>query len=97
MAVTVEQFLVEYPEFAPLYVEDEPLVEAVVARADRRVSPSWPADTRDDIVYAQAADTLARSPMGRNARLSEKDGETSYAQDLKERKKAHAFARSRVV
>jgi hypothetical protein len=99
MAVTVEQLLIEYREFEPLHAENETLVAAVLARADRRISPSWPSDTRDDVVYLQAADMLARTPMGRNANLSSPDYRvrTTYAEELDQRRKGYAFARARMV
>jgi hypothetical protein len=97
VTATVEGFLVEYPEFTPLHAEDEPLVTAVLARAERRIGSAWPEEVRDDIVYLQMADTLARTPMGRNANLSAPGEPTTYSQDLKCRKKAFACGRSRVV
>lgn len=98
MTVSVAQFLVEFPEFAPMHDEDPAFLAAVLARADRHISPSWPTETRDDLVYLQCADNCAQSPMGRNAKLSEKgDAETSYAKELACRKKAFAAGRSRVV
>ena len=99
MAVTTAQLLIEYPEFVPLHAEDSALVDAVLARADRRISVTWPADTRADMVMLQAADMLARTPMGRNAKLSSPDYRvrTSYAEELAERRKAFAFARLRIA
>jgi hypothetical protein len=97
VSVTVETFLENYAEFAPLHEEDAAYVAAVLARAERRIGPSWPEETRDDIVMLQAAHNLATSPMGRNARLSDKDGTSSYGCELHERKKGNAFARCKVV
>lgn len=97
MTATAATFVVEYPEFRALYAEDEPLIVAVVARADRRISPTWPEETRDDLVYLQAADILARGPWGRNAKLSEPGAPTAYGEDLACRKKGYAMGRSRIV
>lgn len=99
MTVTATTFLIDYPEFEPLHAEDSALITAVLGRAERRITPSWPEDTRDDMVSLQAADMLARTPMGRNAKLSSPDYRvrTSYAEELDQRKKAYAFGRSRVV
>lgn len=96
-APTAAAFLIDYPEFTLIHAEDTPLVDAVLARADRRIGPEWPEDVRDDIVMLQAADMLARTPMGRNAMLSEPGAPTAYSEDLLARKKAFACGRSRVV
>jgi hypothetical protein len=97
VTATVAGFLVEYPEFEPLHAEDDALVTAVLARAERRIGSAWPEEVRDDIVYLQCADTLSRTPMGRNANLSKQGEPTTYSDDLKDRKKAFACGRSRVV
>lgn len=96
-APTAASFLIDYPEFAPLHAAASALVDAVLARADRRITAEWPAGTRDDMVKLQAADMLARTPMGRNAQLSEPGKPTTWGEDLLERKKAFACARSRIV
>lgn len=94
--MTGAEFVVDFPEFAALLAEDPALITAALARAERRVSDSW--DTRrDDIVKLTAAHSLALHPWGRNARLSEKDGSTTYGADLAVMKKGHACARSRAV
>lgn len=97
MAVTTSQFLVSYPEFEPIHQEDSAMVDAAVARAERRLGDQWDAGVRDDIVMLQAAAMLANTPAGRAARLSEPGKESSYHCELKERKKAHAFALNRVA
>lgn len=97
MSVSAATFIQNYPEFQPLYVENEPLIVAVLARAERRIGDAWEADVRDDIVMLQTADMLAQTPMGRNARLSEPGKPTAYAADLKCRKLGNACGRSRVV
>jgi hypothetical protein len=97
MTVTAASFLVNHTEFTTLHAEDAPLIEATIARAERRVSPTWPEETRDDMVMLQAADMLAQGPWGRNAKLSEPGKPTAYRTELDERKKAHACGRSRIV
>lgn len=101
MAATTAQLVIEYPELAPLLEENPTYVAAVLARAERRVSPSWTAETRDDQVYLQAAEFLALSPMGRNAKLSVEltSGRfsTSYTDELALRKRAEMVAIGRVV
>lgn len=96
-APTAESFLIAYPEFAPLHLAAAALVDAVLARADRRITSEWPEETREDIVMLQAADMLARTPMGRNAQLSEPGAPTAWGEELKIRKMGFACARSRVV
>lgn len=104
MTVLAADFIVGYPEFAAIHAEDAGLIDAVLARAERRIRSDWePADQRDDMVMLTAAVTLSKGPWGRNAALSGKQTvseagkESSYEAELKERKKAHAFARSRAV
>lgn len=97
MAATTAQLVIEYPEFAVMNDQDPAYVAAVLARADRRTSPTWPSDTRDDMVYLRAAHILALSPMGRDAKLSDKHGVTSYGQELAARIAANGVGRGRVV
>lgn len=95
--LTAEQFLTNYPEFAPLHLEDSALITAVLARAERRIGAAWPAAVRDDIVALSVAHMLSLTPMGRAAKLSEPGMPTAYQTELMDRKKAFACARSRVV
>jgi hypothetical protein len=98
VAVTVESFLEAFPEFAPMHAEDEPLVVAVLARAERRIGNNWTDDSKRDLaVELQCAHMLAMSPAGRNARLSEPGEKTAYECELKEMKKGNAFGKLRVV
>jgi hypothetical protein len=97
MAVTTASLIEAYPEFEPLSEQYPDLVDAVIARAERRISISWPDEIRDDIVELQVAHLLAMSPAGRNAKLSEPGKPSSYEYELKLRKKAFAYGRLRVV
>jgi hypothetical protein len=97
MTVSVEDFLAAYPEFTPLSEEQTGLVAAVLERAERRIGDSWESNIRNDIVELQAAHLLAMTPAGRSAKLSEPGVKTAYEEDLMLRKKAHAFARMRIV
>lgn len=97
MAIDADTFILEYSEFEPIHSEDADLVERVVARADRRVSVSWTAETREDMVFLVAADMLAKGPWGRNARLSEPGKPTAYACEIRERKLAYAMGLARIV
>lgn len=98
MAVTADSFLEVFPEFLPLHEEQETLIPAVLARAERRIGDNWPSDEdRDDAVELQAAHMLALSPAGRNAKLSEPGQPTAYQQELACLKRGNAFAKSRIV
>lgn len=101
MAATTAQLVIEYPELAPLLEENPTYVAAVLARAERRVSPSWTAATRDDQVYLQTWEFMAQSPMGRNAKLSVEltSGrfETASSGELARRKKSEMMGIKRVV
>jgi len=97
MAVTTASFLEAFAEFEPLSEQYPDLVDAHLARAERRVSVSWPSDIRDDIVELQLAHQLSMSPAGRNAKLSEPGVCSAYEEELKLRKKAFAYGRLRVV
>jgi hypothetical protein len=97
VAVLSADFLINYPDFAPLGQTDATLITAVLARAERRVSPTWTAATRDDMVMLVAADMLAKGPWGRNANLKEPGKPSAYAEEIKERKLAETCGRSRIV
>ncbi len=94
--MTGAEFVVIFPEFVALNAEDPAYVTATLARAERRVSDSW-GTRRNDVVALTTANMLAAGPWGRNARLSEKDGTSTYSVELKEMKRAHACGRSRAV
>lgn len=96
MPVAAVDFLANYCEFAPIHAEDSALVEAHLARAERRFGDSIPTELRDDLVMLTAACSLAKSPAGRAARLCNKDGKSMWDDELMARKKAHAFAYQRV-
>ncbi len=97
MTVSTASFIEAYAEFEPLSEQYPNLVDAVIARAERRISISWPDEIRDDIVELQVAHLLAMTPAGRNAKLSEPGMPTAYQEELKLRKKGFAFGRLRVV
>jgi hypothetical protein len=97
VSVSAADFLISYPEFTPLHTEDAPLVDAVLARAARRLKGPWPSDVLVDMIMLSAADMLARGPWGRDAKLSAPGSTTSYAEELTIRKKAFACGRSRVL
>jgi hypothetical protein len=97
VAVTTESFLEAYPEFEVVSEQHPALLPAILARAERRISVSWPTETRDDVVELQIAHMLAMSPAGRNAKLSEPGGCSAYEEELKLRKRANALAKLRVV
>jgi len=96
VSVSAATFLISYPEFSALHSEDSPLVDAVLARAERRLKGPWPSDVLADMIMLAAADMLARGPWGRDAKLSAPGATTSYAEEFALRKKAFACGRSRV-
>jgi hypothetical protein len=80
MAVSRATFLAEYPEFT---TADVTLVDAKIADAVARTSALlFDADTYDRRVYLLAAKLLAKSPLGRDARLSLDDGSTIYDAEI---------------
>lgn len=86
MALTVESFLMRFPEFAPT---DSTVVSTKLASAELTVSDAWGAE-RDEIVALTLAADLARLPVGRAAQLSSQDGESTYSRDLARRQKRFA-------
>lgn len=88
--MTPAEFLERHPEFesAPTALIQKHLDDSELYTAD-----TW-GTQRDMVVALKTADSLARSPKGRNARM--KDAETTYGHKLKRLERAHNFARFRV-
>lgn len=75
MAVTREQFLVQFPEFSK---SNAALVEAMLAAAELEIDRDvWDAKADQGVMYL-AAHKLALSPMGNSAELVPAGGVTSY-------------------
>lgn len=77
MAVKFDDFICRFPEFqsAP-----ESLVRAALKEAARHVDECVFGTQTDDAIYWKAAHILAIKPFGRNARLVNKDGSTTYGE-----------------
>lgn len=80
--VDVNAFLAKYPEFDG-QAKNLRLIGAKLAEAGRRVDPAVYGDLADDAQAALAAHLLASSPMGQNAKLVAKDGNTTYGKEYK--------------
>lgn len=80
--LTQAQFLDAYPVFEPAATEKPALVTAALDNA----ALETPLDVWEDLATHRhgllAARFLARSPFGRDARLSKDDGATVYDRDL---------------
>ncbi len=79
MAVTRRSFLARYPNFEPAskIMIDEALRDAV-ANVDTGIFGT----KTDQAVALKAADILALSPFGQNARMQKKDGSTVWGQQF---------------
>lgn len=75
MAWTPTTFRARWPEFT---ATPDALVQPALDEAARSVDPRLFAAQTDDAVGWLAADLIARSPGGENARLVAKDGTTTY-------------------
>jgi hypothetical protein len=71
--MTAEDFTTMFPEFA---TADTGLIEVTIAAQEGFVSDSWPNTQRLTVLGLRVADSLARSPFGRNARLQIEDKKT---------------------
>jgi hypothetical protein len=86
--VTRADFIALFPEFTPT---DTATVEAHLTAADAFVGDTWDDDEVDLVTALTAADSIAKSPIGRNAGLSDpKIGETTYSARLRLLTEAHA-------
>jgi hypothetical protein len=94
MAASTASFLLAYPEFANAGTT---LLTAALADAELLVSDSF-GTQRDSVVYLTMADSLSRSPSGRDAKL-EPGGTTAgttYQHTLDRLKSANAVTASRL-
>lgn len=75
MTVTVESFLVAFPEFAKA---NAGMLAAQLAMVELDVSDAF-CDSRDLAVMLRLADTLALSPFGRDARMIPKGVDNAFS------------------
>ena len=94
--MTADDFLAQFPEFAPTHAKYPTLIASTLAIVERYVSDSWDTE-RDEIVGLECAARIASGPMGRAAQLTAKDGSTSYSRELAKRYRVHACCYLRVV
>jgi hypothetical protein len=86
--VTRDEFLAFFPEFTPT---SETVVATHLAAADAFVADSWGTEEIPLVTALTVADSIAKSPIGRKAGLSDpKSGETTYGRRLRQLQEAHA-------
>jgi hypothetical protein len=84
MAVTVADIRADHREFN---VADHPTdaeIQNAIDRAERLLSEDELGDLYDDAVALKACQRLARSPFGRDLRLTKDERTTIYDEDLRE-------------
>lgn len=89
MAVTIAAFKVQYPEFA---LAGDAMLTAVLQGTEATTGADGfgTEAERDEYVMLALAHALALSPMGRDARLSNKDGTTTYGTQMSAMRDANA-------
>jgi hypothetical protein len=91
MAASTASFLLAYPSFVNAGTTE---LNAALADAELLTSDSYGA-LRDTVVYLTMADSLSRSPSGRDAKLAD-DEKTVYQHTLDRLKSANAVTASRL-
>lgn len=81
MTVERRDFLARFPEFEPA---SKAMIESAIAEAGRNVDADIFDTKTDDAIRWKAAHLLAISPFGQQARLSSKDGSTTYGKRFTE-------------
>lgn len=82
MALTVEQFVAIHPEFADIVANHPVMVSTALADAAAATDATVCGTETDRVVRLKAADELARSPFGQQARLVDDEGRTPYEKSL---------------
>lgn len=82
MAVTVEQFVAIHPEFAAIAASNPAMVSTALADAAAETDATVCGSETDKVVRLKAADGLARSPFGQQAKLVDDEGRTPYEKSL---------------
>ena len=90
-----EDFLTDYPEFEPADAEFPGMIERHLAKAAQATRAAW-GDKLDQVVALTAAQSLAVTPFGRNAKLSSSQGKSTYGVLLKAMRTAFACAFNRL-
>lgn len=86
--LTVLEFRARFPEFEVLL---DPQVQKALDIAANNVDPTVYGDRAQDAAYYYAADTLALSPFGQQARLVSANGTTTYRVQFERMQKAACF------
>ena len=73
----LSSFRIQFPE---LNTASDPLVTRFLASAAKSIDSDLYGDLYDDAQGYLAAHLLCQSPYGKNARLSAKDGRTTYGE-----------------
>ena len=76
MAVDLANFLLHFPEFES--AKSSGMIEARIAEAGRNVDPDVFGDKTDDGIRWLAADLLATTQFGQQARKKNEDETTTY-------------------
>lgn len=97
--MTAAEFLVAFPEFNGAA---EAMITAAITAQTPMISDSWDADRADLVLGLRVADSLARSPFGRNARMVSENKitgvvSTTYRKQLNELIMVHGCARGRLA
>lgn len=82
MAVTVEQFVAIHPEFAATATSHPAMVSTALADAAAETDATVCGAETDRVIRLKAADALARSPFGQQAKLVDDEGRTPYEKSL---------------
>lgn len=93
MAVTASAFKTRFPEFQDVA---DATIDSVIAEADARLSAATWEDSKDVGAMYLTAHLLAVSPAGRNARMVNKDGSTTYGLEF-EKLRAAVCSGNRVI
>lgn len=82
MALTVEQFVAIHPEFTAIAADHPVMVSTALAAAAAATDATVCGAETNRVVRLKAADELARSPFGQQARLVDDEGRTPYEKTL---------------
>lgn len=86
--VTLAEFKLLYPSFK---AADDAWITAVLAQSEALIGDTVAAgEKRELLVGLTTASTLARSPQGRAANLSSKDGQSVFSRELDRVRAGHA-------
>lgn len=82
MPVTVDSFVARHPEFREIAAAHPTMVSTAIADAVAETDATVCGAETDRVVRLRAADELARSPFGVQAKLVDDEGRTPYQLSL---------------